>query len=243
MDNYRIYGNPMAEYCILQLQGSHEIEMIEQELNRIRSTYDEAKWCLITVPVNEWDNEMSPWPVSSQPMALAGRTTEAESVHSGIQEHIPGRVFGNGAKDKLEQILQEIIPDFESRYCRDSEQRRRYGLAGYSLAGLFALWASYQTNAFDAVAAMSPSVWYPGWIEYARENECRANKIYLSLGSKEHKTRNKMMGTVADAIREQQEILNRQEKEVVLEWNEGNHFANVLERIGKGIVWMLSSNE
>ncbi len=80
----------MADYCILQLQGKHEIEMIEQELNRIRSTYDEAMWCLITVPVNDWDNEMPPWPMSSQDKALS-------------------------SQDKLEQILQEIIPDFERR--------------------------------------------------------------------------------------------------------------------------------
>ena len=36
------------------------------------------------------------------------------------------------------------------------------GIAGYSLAGLFALYALYKTDAFTRVASMSGSLWFPG---------------------------------------------------------------------------------
>lgn len=39
------------------------------------------------------------------------------------------------------------------KYCTDKD--RTYIIGGYSLAGLFALWAAYQTDVFCAVAAAS----------------------------------------------------------------------------------------
>ena len=57
--------------------------------------------------------------------------------------------------------------------------RRRF-LCGYSLAGLFALWAVYQTDFFAGTAAVSPSVWYPGWLGYAEEHRALTPAVYLS---------------------------------------------------------------
>ena len=63
--------------------------------------------------------------------------------------------FGNGAVDTLVDVL---------KYCSDEE--KTYIIGGYSLAGLFALWAAYQTDVFKAVAAASPSVWFPGFLDF-----------------------------------------------------------------------------
>ena len=63
--------------------------------------------------------------------------------------------FGDGAVRTLEQILT---------LCTDKS--RTYYIGGYSLAGLFSLWAAYQTDVFSGIAAASPSVWFPGFIEY-----------------------------------------------------------------------------
>ena len=57
--------------------------------------------------------------------------------------------FGNGAADTLAEVL---------RIC--DKQDKTYIIGGYSLAGLFALWAAYQTDVFKGVAAASPSVWF-----------------------------------------------------------------------------------
>ena len=68
--------------------------------------------------------------------------------------------FGEGAASLLEEIL---------RLC--SDESKTYYLGGYSLAGLFSLWASYQTDRFAGIAAASPSVWFPGFLPYMKEHE------------------------------------------------------------------------
>ena len=68
---------------------------------------------------------------------------------------------------------------------------------------LFALWASYQTDKFEGIVAASPSVWFPKWIEYAKDNKPLSKSIYLSLGDKEEKTKNPVMAQVGNAIRRQ----------------------------------------
>ena len=44
-------------------------------------------------------------------------------------------------------------------------------IAGYSLAGLFALWAAWNSGYFRRVASVSGSLWYPGFTDYIRNNE------------------------------------------------------------------------
>ena len=58
------------------------------------------------------------------------------------------------------------------------------------MAGLFSLWAAYQTDAFGGVAAASPSIWFPDFLQYMKEHDIRTESVYLSLGDREEKTRN-----------------------------------------------------
>ena len=74
--------------------------------------------------------------------------------------------FGDGAVRTLEQILT---------LCTD--KCRTYYIGGYSLAGLFSLWAAYQTDVFSGIAAASPSVWFPGFIEYMKEHEIKSETV------------------------------------------------------------------
>jgi predicted alpha/beta superfamily hydrolase len=114
-------------------------------------------------------------------------------------------------------------------------------LGGYSLAGLFALWTAYQTDCFAAVAAVSPSVWFPEWIGYAETHSPFVRKVYLSLGDKEEKTRNPVMAQVGSCIRRQLELLQKDEtiNDCVLEMNEGNHFKDPDKRCAKAFAWCM----
>ena len=152
---------------------------------------------LIAFAVDDWNDDLSPW--------------EAPPVFG---KH----GFCGGAAGTLNEILDCI--GRESAKCT-------YIIGGYSLAGLFALWAAYQTDAFSAVAAASPSVWFPGFTEHIRERNICAGSVYLSLGDKESKAKNPLMATVADRIRETYTIVRDQGAEAILEWNPGNHFADV----------------
>lgn len=136
--------------------------------------------------------------------------------------------FGDGAEKTLESIL-EIT----------GEPGKRYVLGGYSMGGLFALWAACRTDAFSAVAAASPSVWFPGFAEYMKAGTVRAERVYLSLGGREEKTRNPTMAPVGERIREIYALLREREIPCCLEWNRGNHFADLEERMAKGFAWAM----
>ena len=136
--------------------------------------------------------------------------------------------FGAGASDTLAEIIG---------LCTDKS--KDYYIGGYSLAGLFALWSVYQTDVFKGVAAVSPSIWFPGFLDYMKANTIKTGNVYLSLGDKEAKTRNQIMSKVADRIEEAYELLIIRRVNVILEWNKGNHFAEPDMRMAKGFSWVL----
>ncbi len=138
--------------------------------------------------------------------------------------------FGEGAADTLKEILE---------YCQDPA--KTYYIGGYSLAGLFALWSVYQTDRFQGLAAVSPSMWFPGFDDYMQANNLKCPKVYLSLGNKEEKARNPVMATVGDRIREAESYLKSLGTGCILEWNEGNHFKDPDIRTAKGFSWILSN--
>ena len=140
--------------------------------------------------------------------------------------------FGNGASDTLSEILS---------LCTDKDKKCYIG--GYSLAGLFALWASAQTGRFEGVAAASPSVWFPDFLEYMHERKPQCRKIYLSLGDREEKTRNPVMATVGDRIRELDAFFVKEGFDCVLEWNEGNHFKDFDIRTAKAFAGVMTEHE
>ena len=140
--------------------------------------------------------------------------------------------FGDGAPEFLRSIL---------KLCSDNS--KTYYIGGYSLAGLFALWAAYQTDIFRGVAAASPSVWFPGFIEYMREHEILTDKVYLSLGDKEEKTRNQVMARVGECIREADSLLEEKGVNCTLEWNQGNHFREPDIRTAKAFSWIVKGSD
>lgn len=139
--------------------------------------------------------------------------------------------FGDGAARTLASV-QEC--------CK--AQNKIYIIGGYSLAGLFALWAAYQTNLFAAVAAASPSVWFPGFVDYMKANEIKTGKVYLSLGDKEEKARNPVMASVGDRIREAHAWLKECGIYTTLEWNQGNHFKDADIRTARAFAWAIKQS-
>ena len=138
--------------------------------------------------------------------------------------------FGDGADEALAFIQEQ---------CGD--RSRRYFIGGYSLAGLFCLWASFRTDIFAGTAAASPSVWFPGFTEYMQQHEMKSRSVYLSLGDREARTRNQVMATVADRIMQCESILKDQDVRCVLEWNQGNHFMEPDLRMAKAFAWVLNA--
>ncbi len=63
----------------------------------------------------------------------------------------------------MDTLTQRIVPLTENHLGYAPEFR---GIAGYSLAGLFALWAVYQTGLFDRAASVSGSLWFDGFLTF-----------------------------------------------------------------------------
>ncbi len=209
-----LYHHPDAKYLLIQPIDDHNLKVLHQEVETI-SMLSDKPFSLVAFKIMDWNQELSPWP--------------APPVFGKIP-------FGDGAGDTLSYILDQLIPaiqqqGFDTTHCL---------LGGYSLAGLFSLWSSYQTDRFEGIASASPSVWFPRWIEYAADKKPIAHAIYLSLGDKEEKTKNQIMAQVGNAIRRQHEILITQGINTILEWNPGNHFTDSDKRTAKGFAWLLN---
>ena len=207
------FGDPDAKDILIQITGEQETDFLQNEFDRICALSGRKDPGLIVIPVSDWNDDLSPW--------------EAPAVFGN-------EGFGGGAQKTLDElsgrvrtIRAEAVPD------------AKLYLGGYSLAGLFALWAGTRTDVFEGIAAASPSVWFPGFTDYLKTHPVYTGCVTLSLGDKEERTRHPVMRTVGSAIRETQEILTRQGITAELEWNPGNHFRDPDLRMAKGFARLL----
>lgn len=132
-----------------------------------------------------------------------------------------------GGEEFLSWFISEIY---------DEKYQRQY-IGGYSLGGLFALFAACEKELFDGVMSVSGSLWYPGVLEYFNEKSIgkRISKIYMSLGDKESLTKNAEREKVGFNTEKLAEVFGRT-KEVFFEYNRGGHFTDISERIVKSIL-------
>ena len=73
-----------------------------------------------------------------------------------------------------------------------------------------------------------------------KKNEIQCKSVYLSLGDKEEKTRNPVMASVGECIREASDILMNCGVNTILEWNKGNHFKDADLRTARAFAWARS---
>ena len=213
-----LYLNENTEYTLIQPVDENDISVLDNEVKHIEENTD-RNFSLVAFKIEDWNSELTPW---EMPL-LRGKGN-----------------FGDGAAGTLEFIKNELIPAL-SEYTNTENKEIKYILGGYSLAGLFSLWSGYQTDIFEGIAAVSPSVWYKKWIEYVEAEKPLSEKIYLSLGDTEEKTKHQILSKIGENIRKQHEILEKSENvKTVLEWNEGNHFKNPDIRTAKGFLWVMN---
>ncbi len=213
----RIYGETHAEYLLLQMTGEHELQSMDNEVDAIAQS--SRKYLFAAVPVSNWNDALSPW--------------EAPAVW-GKQG------FGGKAGDTLRFLTERVIPTLKQQFRLPEDIKIILG--GYSLAGLFALWASTQTNPFYGVAAASPSVWFPGWMEFEQQHPIQTQHIYLSLGDKEERTKNTVMAAVGDNIRTLHSRLAERGANCTLERNSGGHFKDAGLRTAKAFQWAMEES-
>lgn len=169
---------------------------------------------LLVIGNIDWNHDMSPWYMPS--------------IYSKEKS------FSGGADEYLRLLIDEILP--KAKEMIDGEPGFT-GITGYSLAGLFAVYAMYKTDVFDRVASVSGSLWFYDFMEYCKSNDYKRlpDKIYFSLGDKEANTRNPVLKTVEYNTRELSEYFKNLGCEVIFELNPGNHFTDTVIRSARGI--------
>ena len=202
-----------AHFRVIRPCDAQERETLDREQQTLDSLFG-GEASIVAFPDRDWGEELSPW--------------KAEAVFGD-------RPFGSGAGETMRSLVEEALPALE-KACGSSGA---YILCGYSLAGLFALYCACHTHVFSGFAAVSPSVWFPGWTDYAAACLRPEVPVYLSLGDREEKTRHPVMSHVGEAIRAQYALLRAQGNTCTLEWNPGNHFREPDMRCAKGAAWVI----
>ena len=194
---------------------------------------------LVHIGVDLWEENFSPW---CAPRVFA-----------------KGPNFGDGAQKTLDTLINHVIPWTESELTDPPTYRV---LVGYSLAGLFSLWAGVSqqvargcqhdataphvdapTPTFQRIGAVSGSFWFPGLLDYVDQQlsggAVGLTHAYLSLGDREARTPNPQIMHV----RENAELLASKLESAritsMFELNRGNHFQNVEGRMQKALDWLV----
>lgn len=211
-----VFADEEPEVLLVEPMDLHDLNFLDKEIATLKAG-TARPFALATLIIEDWNSELTPW--ASEP--VFGKEP-----------------FGDGAPETLRLIEEELVPEMEALFPTLKGAERILG--GYSLAALFALWCAYEAHSFTGIAAASPSVWYPGWMDFVRSHTPHAGKIYLSLGDKEYKSKNKTMATVEDCIRAYADILSASDSvETTLEWNPGNHFVDADKRTAKAFLWVM----
>lgn len=181
---------------------------------------------LVNVRVDLWEENFSPW---CAPRVFA-----------------KGPNFGDGAQKTFDTLINHVIPRAESELTNPPTYRV---LVGYSLAGLFSLWAGLSQacitpiSTFQRFGAVSGSFWFPGLLDYVDQQLSGGvvglTHVYLSLGDREARTPNPQIMHV----RENAELLASKLESAgitsTFELNRGNHFQNVEGRMQKALDWLI----
>ena len=162
----------------------------------------------------DWNADLSPW--------------REKAVFRGQED------FAGNADAYLQRLIDCIIPEAE---CRLTIRRRM--IAGYSMAGLFAMYAAARCDLFSGAASASGSMWFGGFIDFLKRAPHIPQRAYFSVGDREKLGRNRAFQSIEDCTRAAEKVLRERSAETIFELNPGGHFSDPVGRLAKGIRWIL----
>lgn len=177
---------------------------------------------LAAVDEPDWEASFTPWPA---PRAFKG-----------------GADFGGGADAYLAMLERQLLPQLEAELAIKPVWR---GLAGFSLGGLLAAYAAYRSGAFSRLAAVSASLWFDGWPEFAAAHAFHTlpQRAYFSVGDTEKNSRNPRLACVEENIRATVECWRQRGVPAKFELNPGGHVNEVTRRMARAVVWLAGNGD
>ena len=197
----------------MQAPAIYVVDMPEHPFDLAHIAQSRAS-TIVRVPIPDWNDNLTPWPAP------------------GLYRGEPA--FGGHAPETLRALLDDAIPAIE-RAKGISPTRR--AICGYSLGGLFALYAFTHAEPFAACACLSGSVWYEGWVEHLRglSFDGTGRFAFLSVGTKEKRAALAILRQVQDNMGACADILRARGCETEFAVGPGNHMSFVDERFDAGI--------
>lgn len=172
-----------------------------------------ADWTLVSLSGADWGRDLTPWP--------------AKSIFRGQPD------FAGGAAAHLKRLAEEIIP-----WAEEGLKPRFRAIMGYSLAGLFAVYAAAETGLFDAAASVSGSMWYPGFAQYIEEKQPVVRLAYFSVGEREKRSRHRAFQSIEECTRQVLSALRARGVKGAFELNPGGHFDAPDDRMCRAADWL-----
>lgn len=179
---------------------------------------DEFPVFLASIDGMDWNGDLSPWP--------------APKVFKGEDD------FSGGADGFADFLENEAF----SRESTFSDKPLRRMMAGISMSGLFALYMGTRKDSLQAIASISGSLWFDGFVDYMEAHPLSESvkRVYLSLGDKEKKVRNPRMAKVEEDTLAVRNILAGDGRDVVYQANKGNHFVHGEERLEEAVRYLMT---
>lgn len=165
----------------------------------------------------EWFEDYAPWPLTTPDGKVMSREGRLEAT--------------------LDFAQKVFLPEAEKQAGCNGV---RYAV-GYSLGGLAALYAGCHMAGLAGVGSCSGSLWYPGFVDHAKENPPPC-PVFLSLGGKEKNAKDPLMAQVETCTRQVFAFLHSR-GETVFVHEPGGHFKDTSQRIARAVVWLLQSRK
>lgn len=172
---------------------------------------------LVSISGIAWDEVLSPW---AEPPIVT-----------------PEDKFTGGAKEYSSWLDSTLLPAAREKLPDVGETI----IAGYSMGGLFAVYAPYVSKSYDKCICASGSVWFPGFLEFARTTpfERKPQAVYFSLGNKETHSPIAALQTTRHVMEDLEACYTSQGILSTFQENSGNHYTDVPARIAKAFGWTI----
>ena len=169
---------------------------------------------MVSVPVDDWGAKLTPWPA---PALYRGETD-----------------YAGEAGQTLAWLTADVVPQAERETGLAPSTR---AIAGYSLAGLFSLYAFLHDDSWAAVGCLSGSLWYEDWLDHVEglEFSTAGRYAFLSLGSKERRAPRPQLKQVQDRTEACIELMRSRGLETDFVLNPGGHLTGINLRIRQGL--------
>lgn len=221
-----VYLPPGREKERLPAAYLHDGEMVEGMLEELAACIERGvqtggcrPFLLVAVHSPDRDAEYTPWPARC-------------AFPKGAD--YPGK-----AQAYVKLLEGQIKPLVDSRYPTLQEAEET-ALCGYSLGGLCSLYAAVQSRTFGRIASVSGSLWYPGWLDFVRENRPAGElaALWVSIGRKESAPSHPLLAGAGEAAQQTLRLLAPFARQHIFFWHEGGHFAHAAQRLAGALCWL-----